>query len=761
MTVCTLSAGLRVAFFIPLGVLGPALATTAYGQQETPARSERVIEEILVTAEKREASLQDVPLSVTALGAQELDTANIISPVDLNAKVPGLTFAPNEGFQNIVSLRGLGFEANQNDIALPSVSFHIDGIFIASPISLNQDFLDVDRIEILRGPQGTVFGQNSTGGTILVLTNQPEIGVFEGHTDITVGSFDTVRARGHVNIPLSDSVAARVAAAYYGHEGFAEIVGTDLAGYELDQADNVTGRFQLKFEPSDNFSATFRAQIFNTDVHDRAQRNILDTSGDPRELTQNFPGTFGFDSEIYSATIEYTTNWATIKSITSWQDEFTEQSLDNDRGVAAFIQPQDIVPSSTKLNETFIQEINIVSEGDGLFDWIFGAFYLDQERNINFLEFLDGNFDGVIDQTIDPVNPFSNPDLGFETSSTPTRESLSIYAQATIGLTDALELTVGGRYTDDEVASTVTNFFGAFGSQLIATETSDFTVKAALEYNLSDENMVYLSFSEGFKPGGSNLTFGILTGPTFEDETVEAWELGAKNRFFSDQLQLNLAAFFYDFENFQFMATDPVPFSGGVDNIPETEIYGLELELSWFVLDNLRIDANATFLEGEVSQDFLALDNALALAAQNEALAMGASFGDAQFVAAREAVIQNLNGNSPPKLPDFTGNLSLQHTTDVEDRGEFVTTISYTYRDSYNYRVFNNSTLDILPSYDIIDLTFSWQPYDSPWTAEFLVRNLQDDDAVISRWTNNFGVGHTSEQFSEPRQFLFRLGYEF
>ena len=159
------------------------------------------IEEIMVVAEKRDESLQDLSQAVTAISADELETKNINSFVDLSALAPGLTVAKNEGFKTVVSIRGVGNETNQNAIAAPSVAYHMDGIFIASPFSLQTDFIDVERIEVLRGPQGTLFGQNSTGGAINVISKAPSTSALEGKTDLTVGNYGLTKTRGSINLP--------------------------------------------------------------------------------------------------------------------------------------------------------------------------------------------------------------------------------------------------------------------------------------------------------------------------------------------------------------------------------------------------------------------------------------------------------------------------------------------------------------------------------------------------------------------------------
>ena len=164
--------------------------------------NELVIDEVIVTAEKRAESLQDVSKAVTALSSEEIERKNLVDFVGLSAIAPGVTVAKNEGYKTIISIRGVGDETNQNAIAAPSVALHMDGIFIASKFSLRTDFIDLERIEVLRGPQGTLFGQNSTGGTVNVISTAPSFDELSGKVDLTLGDYDLTKARGAVNIPL-------------------------------------------------------------------------------------------------------------------------------------------------------------------------------------------------------------------------------------------------------------------------------------------------------------------------------------------------------------------------------------------------------------------------------------------------------------------------------------------------------------------------------------------------------------------------------
>ena len=183
---------------------------------------DNAIEEVFVTAEKRSESLQDISQAVTAISDQDIESKNIESMVDLSAIVPGVTVAKNEGYKTVISIRGVGNETNQNAIAAPSVAFHMDGIFIASPFSLQTDFIDVDRIEVIRGPQGTLFGQNSTGGAINVISKKPSMDEYLGKSDITFGNFGLTKFRTSNNFLLSSNIAAELSFSITERDGFSD-----------------------------------------------------------------------------------------------------------------------------------------------------------------------------------------------------------------------------------------------------------------------------------------------------------------------------------------------------------------------------------------------------------------------------------------------------------------------------------------------------------------------------------------------------------
>ena len=737
------------------------------------AREEHMVfEEILVTAEKRTVNLQNLPQAVTALTAKDLDDRELTSIVDLSAIAPGVNIAKNEGFKTVITIRGIGNEANQNAIANPSVSYHLDGIYVASPFSLQTDFLDLERIEVLRGPQGTLFGQNATGGAINVITQAPDTEEFYGTADLTLGDYDLVRLRASANVPMSDNFAARLSVATNEHKGFTDNI---VNGQDLDDADSVSARLRLLWEVTDNFRAHLTAQYFDEDVNGQAQKGLLDPTINSRKLAQDSISSYELESQLYSLVLEWDLEAFSIKSLTSYQDDDIAILRDNDRNDLASLPPFAQLPSyfdpETNHQKTITQEFNLISAEPafGKLDWVAGIFYLDTEVDIIILERLDFGFDGVFDPfTVEDIFAFGPADAGFISDAKPERESISIYGQGTWNFTDTWRVVGGARYTEDEVYSEVTNFYGRAGTEILEIESEKWTGRLVIEHDINNSTMGYVSYTRGFKPGGSNLTFGhediispIVVLPVFEEETISAYEVGIKTDLADGRIRLNAAAFYYDYENLQYQATDPEIFQGGVGNIPESEIYGAELEFAAFLTDTLVLDARMAWLETEITASHLAIDNVESEAATNPLLAQGFPLFGPEIQIARAAAITDVKGNELAKTPSFTANLALTYNTDIGAWGTFDGILSYTFRGDFKHRIFNNPDTDDVDSYDTFDLILRFAPMDGPWRIELIGKNLTDEDGINARFTDVFGVGATGDQLIPPRQYLIRAGIDF
>ena len=743
------------------------------------------IEEVIVSAEKRNESLQDVSLSVTALTEEELETKNITDFVGLSAIAPGVTVAKNEGYKTIISIRGVGDETNQNAIAAPSVALHMDGIFIASKFSLRTDFIDLERIEVLRGPQGTLFGQNSTGGTINVISQKPSFDETKGKTDLALGNYGLIKFRGAVNVPLSDKVATRMSIVSTDRNGFSKNI---LNGQDLDDANHVSFRSDWFFDISDTTSLRVFGQFFDADNNGAAMKGLDDPTPNPRRLAQDSASDYQLSSEVLAAILNVELGFADLKILGSIQEDDIYVSRDNDRhnyGDVHGSGPLEGIPyiaaeyrPETSIVDTKTLEVNLISNEpiNEKIDWIIGALYFDHKianaiyevkdvNNIKQVDLMDGAFTPYVHDPICASNPFAgvcfaafNAELGFVSEAYPTRESLSVYGQATYNAQDNLRYIVGMRYTEDSFSSDVTNFFG-LQKYLIEDEIDEKTGKFAVEYDVDGDTMVYASYTKGFKPGGSNLTFGYpvddeqnfgaqpapqLIYPLFKSEIIDAFELGLKTDLMEGRMRANVSAFMYDYENLQFQSTDPDVYRGGVANIPESEMSGVELELIGILSDSLSMDLRISTLDTEITADYEALDNI-----KSELYFFGEE-------PQRYALRENIKGNRLAKSPEFTANLGLQYNGELKSGVPLRATAEVIHRGDFQQRVFNSPFVDQVDSYTIVNLTTSIEISDTSG-VDFMILNASDKDGVNSAMTDVFGVAGTGIELIPPRQFIFRV----
>ena len=757
----------------------------SYANSIQSQEGELVFEEVIVTAEKRDESLQSVSQAVTAITDSEIDAKNITSFVDLSSIVPGVTVAKNEGYKTIISIRGVGNETNQNAIAAPSVAYHMDGIFIASPFSLQTDFIDVQRIEVLRGPQGTLFGQNSTGGAINVISNKPTTDERFSKADITYGDYGMKQLRSSSNFPISDNVSTKLSLSAMTREGFTENLAT---GQDLDDAHNLSFRTDWMIDVNDTTSLRIFGQYSSVDRNGAAIRGIDDQSPGMRKLSQNTISKQELTSSVFAMIFETDLGYASLKILASSQEDDISVTRDNDRhnfgdpvlsipglGAGATYQQAEFRPE-TSLVETTTFEVNLISNEpalDGKLDWTVGAFYMDHEIENVIRGYRDDDLDGVFKYVCDAS--FADPsycydhdygipgrfdifgpaaDVDFFTDAFPYRESLSVYAQTTYSFSETFRLVSGLRYSEDTFGTDVTNFLNT--ETFVAEGTTDeVTTRVTGEYDLAENTMVYLTFASGFKPGGSNLTFGFdndnappMVFPTFEAETVDSTEVGIKTDLFNGKARANIAAFSYDYENLQFQATDPDPYRGGVANIPESEMSGVEIEFTALASDSFTFDMNLAFLNSEVSSDYFVLDNVDAYQY---------FFGEEDL---RYGLRENVKGNQLAKTPEFTADVSLMYETDLPSGNYLTAMLQYVKRGKFMQRVSNNLVVDAIPAYDIVNLNIGID-FNNNIGLDMMLLNVTDEDGINSSMTDVFGVASTGLELIPPRQFMTRISYNF
>lgn len=751
-------------------VMGAMLATSSLAHAADEAEiattedSSAVIAEIVVTGEKQQTSLQKAPLAISVVSGDDMLKANIREVNDLNGSVPGLTIAKNEGTERIISLRGIGYETPQVTTSQPGVAFHIDGIYISHVMALNQDMLDVERVEVLRGPQGTVFGQASTGGAINVIPKRPELGGTSGMVSASYGNYDFARGVASINLPLGETLAVRGSAQYLRHDGYAQATKGANGNYELSDANDFGARLALLWEPSERFSALLAGQMFRADRAPAAQKSIHDPEPRKRYLSQDAGGYFNLHTNMVYLNLDYDFDFATLKSSTAYQDMSKRQANENDRLAYVDTGFYDHIVKWTDDSRTWTQELSLASARNDNFNWIVGGFYLNQKASQYVLEYSGTDPDPVtpIPDTAPTTMPYN---LKFMTDMPFHHESVALYGQGTVTLSESLRVIAGVRHTWYKTTGDPLNFFGLYGPRShIESSGKTWSGKIGVEYDVSPTNLLYATFSRGFKPAGVNRYAGASIVPgVYKEETVYSYEIGSKNTFFDRALTLNIAGFYYDYRNMQYLADDLAPNSGGAANLPKVGIWGAEVE-AVLRLGEFRFSGNLTVLDGEARKDYYTLDSLITGALRKEAAVRGLNYYNPATQQAYLDLIatgmQNTKGAKPPKMPSLAGTASVTWEKPMSS-GTLTAQFEMQYRGKFNYRIFNSSALDKVPSYTLFNAYISYAPESSPWEFSVTVKNLFNTAGVNSRFTDPYGSQTTSVEYVDPRQFFATVSYRF
>jgi iron complex outermembrane recepter protein len=719
--------------------------------------------EIVITAERRETDIQKTPLAVSVISAQTLDKSFVNDVASLNGTVPSLETTKTSGFENIVTIRGVGSETPEEaPTTVPGVSLFIDGVYISNTVSLDQTLFDIDHIEVLRGPQGVLYGQSSTGGTINIVTKQPELNQFSGSGDVSVGTYALTRERLELNLPIGDTLALRISGQRYDHEGFTN--DTAIPGFREDDAHDTSAKAALLWHPIDDFTATVTGQWYHAGDHGAAQKNINDPDPDPWSIDQDYPSNFELTTALYHLNLQYDLPFFSIKSVTADQYLKNLQQEDSSRSSFDLIDSYDDVAAWNTTLHNWSEELDLVSKPGSALDWIVGGFFLRQtsEQFVAEFEGKTPNPDVAVLPNIESVQP---PNLAYGNDSQVLRKSYSLFGQATYHVTSRLRLTGGVRFNEDTYAQNSYNF-SAYGTSTVDHSTLNRvpTYRGEADFDLTPDNMIYGSVARGYKPGGVNGFYGQVVVPSiFEPETNTAFEIGSKNFLLDRSLRLNVDGFYYIYKNMQYIEADPVPFDAGITNIPMVHIYGAEGELSYQGLDkHLNVNANLAVEDGIVGAGFKTIDSTVTNAIENEPFPP-CSYGGGYNPACQALVVANerdIGGNVPPAMPKFSGSFNVSYIVDIPS-GTLTPRVELIYRGWEWARIFNEPALDYVPGYAIVNLSARYVLAGTGLTMQLAGTNLANRAGVNSRYTDPFGTGQTSQQFIAPRLVVFTIGYSF
>lgn len=778
------SAGLAV-----LATAAPALPALAQGM---------ALEEITVTARKREEGLQSTPISIAAFTADDFRARGISDISNLTNYAPNVTIdatAPLSGSSNATSIfiRGVG----QTDFVFttdPGVGVYMDGVYIARSVGGLLDMMDVERVEVLRGPQGTLFGKNTIGGAVNVVTRKP-VEDMEAEVEATYGRFDRLDLKGMVNIPLTDTLFTRISAMSKDMDGYGKRL---LTGESMGGKNQAAIKAATRWVASENFEVNLSVDYTNIDEDSPVSTVVSGsrqaTIGSPGTLfagllynnligapgglpgtisipalpadtvpydsrwftnnlfTSNATGPTGSKNEIFgfNGTMEWDLDAFSLKSITAYRDMEGSFGRDPDGS------PLTMVSTYNEMeHKQFSQELQATGTAfDGRLQWLVGAYYLKEKgKEWVIVPFAQETFDilaemgagctlfpGTPDEVALPFCPniFRVDSVGDGVRI--NNESIAFFGEATFDITDQLALTVGLRWTQDKKGydgtGTLVGGAPAIAAPIASEKFRDATPRVILDYKFTDDTMVYVSYSEGFKSGGFNQRYGApLPAPTFfEPETVKSYEGGFKSQFWDSRARLNGAVFHSRYSDIQV-----VVFDGGIPrtiNAAKGKITGFELEGTLLASENLLVQANYGYLDAEYTR----LDPAII-----------GSFG-VPIVNPLDLSYRFVNS------PKHSLSLGAEYTAPVNDWGYVRLRGEMSHRSKWANDAVNTPEL-IQSSVTLFNARLTVAPVDEKWSLAVFGQNLSNRKYVVSGVADEPGFGLVELNAALPRTWGVTLNY--
>jgi iron complex outermembrane recepter protein len=708
-------------------VAGVAVAATGsasmavMGETSTGGSTALMLEEVVVTAQKRVQVLTDVPISVTVVSGERLQDAGLQSVNQLPQMVPGLRIDLAGGFSQPTirgvgsSIAGAGFTSN--------VATYVDGFYVASQLTTDMQLLSLENIQVLKGPQGTLFGRNATGGAMLLTNRKPTHDTTATLTG-TYAKYDEMGVNFYGSMGLTDSIAMDVAGLYEEGDGFLDNIAT---GADDDgKFENKVVRSSIQYDFSENTSfilaysyadrddpapvatGSFDGLSAGTGALFASQNPIV--ASDYYDVSNTSSTKFTTEAEGWFLTASFDLGWANLVSYTMTREEDSTSELDLDGASISIFDATFEVDG-----DTFSQEFNLSGSTDNGFDWILGAYYFELDEKYNPFTVASDAF--AIPKTV-------VYDLGNDI------ESWALFGDVTYRIAERWYVTGGVRYSD-ESADAFYNVEPAGADLGVAPEQgrTDFdgswdkvTPRAILRYEPNDDSSVYLSYTEGFKAG--QLAPSSFTTEPVEPEEIEAYELGYKLA--SGGLRLDAAVYFYDYTDMQVASYDGV--SANVTNAATSEIYGAELQVSKLVSDGLEVNLGVAYTHGEY-QDY---PNAPVFI-QDPLDPIG------RF----PAQTTDASGFQMQRTPEWTGNLGGQYTTELA-RGTLILTGNYYYSSDFYFDPSEQFQQD---SYGLLNARVQWNAPSEKWSVAVYGNNLTDEEYVNQVLPGQFAIQQT---FGEP-----------
>lgn len=734
---------LRKAIVLAIMTFGSGAVFSVSAQDGTGMQ----LEEIIVTAQRREESLQEIPISVTAISAEALASQGVTQTANISQAVPSVQFT-TAGGSGLFYVRGVG-NMNGGIGEEGANAFYVDNVYMPDLVQTLIQFNNIERMEVLKGPQGTLFGRNSMGGLVHVITREPG-DTLTGDFKLGAARFDTVSGQAYVAGPLTDTLSADIAiSASNRGRGWGRNLTT---GDETAKFRALGVRSKVVWKPTDEAKLVFSADYGHVQDGSNVNWHIAPgttamhafsgpppwrpqpSSGDDFDTTANVPGVS--DNKIRGASLtgEFNLDWATLTSITAVRELHANNAIDVDGG------PLDVFSIYLHSCDTtsFQQELRLASNNSSPLSWQTGLFYFHSEIEV-MPQYTRGNLVFIQNQTAVPPKPavISTEDWVKQVS-----DSVAGFAEVTYEILPKTKLTAGLRYTQDKRGFNGYENGRSYPAEAVfypdyvplkstSERDSKLTYRLSLSRQILDDINIYASFNRGFKSG-----LYSMNGAPWDyvrPETIDAYEIGAKSEWFDKRLRLNLAAFYYKIDDYQVKASADHQF---LMNAAKADVTGFETEFEALLTENLSLFGAATFLDTEYDK----FPNAVTITP-------GSPIGG--FLPS----VQDVSGNELEMSPDFSATVGVTYRQLVRD-GELQLTVAYSYNDGY---FFDSGNFAEQPSFRLLNASLGYQ-FDKNWGLELWGRNLTDEKYYRANMVSPVALLNVRDA---PRTYGLDLSYHF
>jgi iron complex outermembrane receptor protein len=744
-------------------------AAALFATSAQAADSDFVLEEIVVTATKRATALQDTPIALRAFNADDILKSGVSDVNGLTRLAPDLNIS-NDTIYTKIAVRGVSSQ-DISEAGDPALTISIDGEYINRPVALNASFFDLERIEVLRGPQGTLYGRNATAGAINIIAAKPVMGENNGFVTVGYGNYNAKKAEGAVNVAVDDTLAIRVSGMHTSHDGYRN---TPPAGHAEDG--NVdAARASLAWEPTERVHVYLAGEYVNVDQLPMPQYGVLlaqngvltsaayasgivdaipstsevEMGGIPQNVeitgydTDNFPlnklGSFRSEQYAVRGRLDVDFDIGTLSYIGGYRDVDTATNVP----LSGFV-PNTFTFNNNKQNSwTQSHELRFSNTLDNGTFYQVGAFY--------FREKVDIARGLYLDQANAFLNYFYRPDV--------VSQSKAAFAQVTFPIAGPdLTVTGGLRYTDDKKEAEFINYgprfgrgegetppaLGSAGATILelGSSSDQITGNVGIDWKPADDSLIYAKISTGYKSGGFDST------GSFDPEKLVAYEVGSKNRFNNGRLQFNASAFYYDYKDQQIQVYLDSSIGSQTLNAGKSRMWGIETDTLFLLTPVDQLSLTVNYLDAKL-KDF--------------ATAQPGLLGSINDSDPNTAGIQpfNLAGNRPVQSPKWTLSAGYTHTFDLGDNGTIAASAYSRYKSTYYLTVFNRKA-DRQEGYFQTDLSLDYTTASENLSLQAYVRNLEDKQPLtFANFTPVNGSAIYNYVFGQPRTYGVQVTYKF